>query len=68
MKAIQHALQNQQQNIQQHLQNLLLLQSNNPMSASGLPATNPPQLPPPPPAPFLGINQVLILQPSNIVS
>merc|ERR1719414_211722 len=29
------------------------------MSASGLPATNPPQLPPPPPAPFLGINQGL---------
>ena len=58
LQAIQHALQNQQQNIQQHLQNLLLLQSNNPMNAAGLPSTNPPQLPPPPPAPFMGINQV----------
>ena len=37
------------------------------MGASGLPATNPPQLPPPPPAPFLGINQVLIIHSSNIV-
>ena len=37
------------------------------MSASGLPTTNTPQLPPPPPAPFLGINQVYLDKSCRII-